>query len=52
MIPEWFAGELKHVLTDWPTPEITAYAIHRAEARGAAKIRVVLDALTRAIATL
>jgi len=52
MIPEWFAGELKHVLTDWPTPEITAYAIHRAEARGAAKIRVVVAAIVNAIAAL
>lgn len=52
MIPDWFAGDLKRVLTDWPTPEITAYAIHRAEARGAAKIRVVLDALAEAVSTL
>jgi DNA-binding transcriptional LysR family regulator len=52
MIPDWFAGDLKRVLTDWPTPEIAAYAIHRTEARGAAKIRVVLDALAEAVSTL
>ncbi len=46
LIPSWFSGDLKPVLSDWLTPEITASAIHRAESRSAPRVRVVLDALT------
>jgi DNA-binding transcriptional LysR family regulator len=46
LIPDWFAGQLVPVLTDWLTPEISVHAIHRAEARSTARIRVVLQALS------
>ena len=37
--------DVKVLLPAWKTPEITAWALHRADSRGAARIRVVLDAL-------
>lgn len=48
LIPDWFSGELTRVLVDWLTPEITGYAIMRAETRGAPRIRVVVEALAEA----
>lgn len=45
LIPSWLTTELKPVLKEWQTSPITAYALHRAETRNAARIRVVLEAL-------
>lgn len=45
LIPEWLAGDLRRVLTGWTTAPITAYALHRSEARDMARIRVVVAAL-------
>lgn len=47
LIPDWFTDDLHRVMTDWLTPEITAYALFRAESRGAPRMRVVLEALSR-----
>lgn len=45
LIPAWLGGDLKPLLTAWTTPPIDVYALHRAETRGAARIRAVVDAL-------
>ena len=39
------AGRLKRILPAWGSPPLAAYAIHRAELRGSARVRAFLDAL-------
>jgi DNA-binding transcriptional LysR family regulator len=46
LIPSWLTGGLKLVLPAWRTPPISVYALHRAELRGAARIRTVVQAFT------
>lgn len=46
LVPEFLGDGLRVVLPAWKTDEISAYAIHRAEVRNAARIRTVVDALT------
>lgn len=53
-VPDWLVtdelahGRLRRVLPEWSSSPIHAWAIHRSELRGAAKLRVFLDALPRA----
>jgi DNA-binding transcriptional LysR family regulator len=48
-LPAWLVtddlarGRLRRVLPDWSSPPIIAYAIHRAELRGAPRLRAFLD---------
>jgi DNA-binding transcriptional LysR family regulator len=50
LLPEWLveAGPrgLKRLLPGWTTPPIRAWALHRVEQRGSARIRAVVDALS------
>jgi len=57
-LPDWVVaealekGQLKRVLPKWTSPLLTAWAIHRAELRGAPRLRAFLDALPRDAAAL
>lgn len=50
-VPDWLvadelrSGALKRVLPDWSSPPLTAWAVHRAELRGTANLKALLDAL-------
>ena len=50
-LPEWLvaddlaAGRLRRVLPDWSSAAITAWAVHRSELRGAARLRAFLEVL-------
>lgn len=50
-LPSWLVhddlatGRLRRVLPQWAAPPLTAWAIHRAELRGAARVRAFLDAM-------
>jgi DNA-binding transcriptional LysR family regulator len=50
-VPDWLVaqdlaqGRLRRVLPQWSSDPIAAWAIHRSELRGAAKLRAFLDAL-------
>lgn len=50
-LPGWLTtkhlelGTLRRVLPDWSSPPITAWAIHRMELRGSARLRAFLDAM-------
>jgi DNA-binding transcriptional LysR family regulator len=47
LLPEWLVDDrLRRVCAGWITPEIHAWAIHRIELRGAARVRAAVDALT------
>lgn len=52
-LPDWVvadaveSGVLRRVLPEWSSPPISAWAIHRAELRGAARLKVFLDALPK-----
>jgi DNA-binding transcriptional LysR family regulator len=49
LLPEWLRGserELIELLPEWTTPEVPIWALHRAEMRGAPRIRAVIAALT------
>jgi DNA-binding transcriptional LysR family regulator len=52
-LPDWVVagaiehGALRRVLPDWSSPPISAWAIYRAELRGAARLRAFLDALPK-----
>ncbi|HYQ04495.1 MAG TPA: LysR family transcriptional regulator [Polyangiaceae bacterium] len=52
-LPDWLATEhlerstLRRVLPLWSSPPITAWAVYRAELRGAARLRAFLDAMPR-----
>ena len=52
-VPEWLvdddvaAGRLRRVLPAWSSDPIPAWAVHRRELRGAAKLRAFLEALPR-----
>lgn len=49
LIPSWIADDLVRVLSDWDTPELSAYALYRAEARNTPRLRVVVETLARAL---
>lgn len=40
------AGRLRRVLPEWSSPPLAALAVHRAELRGAPRLRAFLDAMT------
>lgn len=50
-VPTWLveddlaARRLRRVLPDWSSPPITAWAVHRTELRGSARVRALLEAL-------
>jgi DNA-binding transcriptional LysR family regulator len=50
-LPDWLVtddlarGRLRRVLPDWCSPSITAWALYRAELRGAPRLRAFLDAM-------
>jgi DNA-binding transcriptional LysR family regulator len=50
-LPDWVVaadierGALRRVLPQWSSPTITAWAMYRAELRGAPRLRAFLDAL-------
>ncbi|MEJ7597929.1 MAG: LysR family transcriptional regulator [Kofleriaceae bacterium] len=50
-LPDWLvagdlaAGRLRRVLPAWSSPDLTAWAIHRIELRGAPRVRAFVDAL-------
>jgi DNA-binding transcriptional LysR family regulator len=52
-VPDWLVeadvaeGRLRRVLPAWSSAPIMAWALHRAELRGSAKLRAFLDALPR-----
>jgi DNA-binding transcriptional LysR family regulator len=52
-VPEWLVeddlvgGRLRRVLPAWSSDPIPAWAVHRRELRGAAKLRAFLEALPR-----
>jgi DNA-binding transcriptional LysR family regulator len=52
-LPDWVVagaierGALRRVLPEWSSLPISAWAIHRAELRGAARLRAFLDALPK-----
>lgn len=53
LLPDWLvAGDRRLValLSDWDTPEVPIWALHRLELRGAPRIRAVIDALAAPIA--
>jgi len=51
-LPSWLVTDdlakrrLRRVLPGWASPALQAWAIHRAELRGAARVRAFLDAMT------
>lgn len=51
VLPGWLidgdlaAGRLRQLLARYPTPEITTWALHRVELRGAPRVRALIDAL-------
>jgi DNA-binding transcriptional LysR family regulator len=55
LLPDWMveeavsAGRLRVVLREWKTVPVTAYALHRAELRGAARVRTFVDAVRRGL---
>jgi DNA-binding transcriptional LysR family regulator len=50
-LPDWLvaddleAGRLRRVLPEWHSAPLTAWAIHRAELRGSANVRALLEVL-------
>ncbi|MRG93038.1 LysR family transcriptional regulator [Polyangium spumosum] len=52
-LPDWLVeteiaqGRLRRVLPEWSSPPITAYAIYRAELRGAPRVQAFVNALAR-----
>lgn len=46
LVEDVAAGRVKRVLPEWTSPPWQAVAIHRAELRGAARLRAFLDAVT------
>jgi DNA-binding transcriptional LysR family regulator len=52
LLPQWLvdrdavAGRLKAVAVGWQTPPTTVWALYRAEARSAARVRAFVDAMT------
>jgi len=52
-LPDWLVandlacGRLRRVLPSWASPAIMAWAFHRAELRGAPRVRAFVDALSR-----
>ncbi|MFZ5897116.1 MAG: hypothetical protein ACOY0T_39020 [Myxococcota bacterium] len=50
-LPDWtvseslVSGALRRVLPEWASPPITAWAVYRAELRGVARLRAVLQVL-------
>lgn len=54
-LPDWLVsedlaqGRLRRVLPGWSSEPLSAWAVHRRELRGAAKLRVFLDALRSSI---
>jgi DNA-binding transcriptional LysR family regulator len=55
LLPDWMvdeavsAGRLRVVLRKWRTLHVTAYALHRAELRGAARVRTFVEAVRRGL---
>lgn len=53
LLPDWLVaadiaeGSLRRVLPEWVSQPITAWAIHRSELRGSARVRAFLDVLPR-----
>lgn len=54
-LPDWLVtedlaeGRLRRVLPEWSSDPISAWAVHRKELRGSAKLQVFLDALRSAV---
>jgi len=50
-VPDWLvaddlrAGRLRRVLPEWSSPPITAWALYRAELKGAPRLRALIDVL-------
>ena len=55
LLPDWMvadsvsAGRLRIILREWSTVPVTAYALHRAELRGAARVRTFIEAVRRGL---
>jgi DNA-binding transcriptional LysR family regulator len=56
-LPDWLvasdlaAGRLRRLMPAWSSPPITAWALHRAELRGAPRVQAFLDAMPRGMAS-
>ena len=54
MLPAWLvasevaSGALRRLLADWSLPPVSTFALHRAELRGAARVRALVEHLRRA----
>jgi DNA-binding transcriptional LysR family regulator len=55
LLPDWLvgdavaAGHLRVILRDWRTAPVTVFALHRAELRGAARVRTFVEWIRRAL---
>jgi DNA-binding transcriptional LysR family regulator len=58
LLPDWLVDEavkarrLRVILRDWRTAPVTAFALHRAELRGSARVRTFVEWIRRGLSTL